>query len=137
MRFQALGNIINSPDSPTPTTYDSSSSWLQLLGTLLLFLFIVVICFYTTKYVAGRQIKQMRNSNFRVIDTYRVTTNKYLQLINIGKQYVVIAVTKDNISVITTLNEEEITLPEDGKPATNFKDLLSELTRKKKTNGKG
>ncbi|ABX43061.1 flagellar biosynthetic protein FliO [Lachnoclostridium phytofermentans] len=119
--------------------YNSNKSWLELIGLLLLFSFIVIGCYLTTKFVANKQLKQVKHSNFKVIDTYRITQNKFLQLVQIGTRYVVISITKENITFIAELSEDELKFKEDTevKKEINFKQILSELTGKNKTNGKG
>jgi len=74
-----------------------------------------------------------------VIDTYRITQNKFLQLVQIGTRYVVISITKENITFITEVSEDELKFKEETevKKEINFKQILSELTGKNKTNGKG
>ncbi|WP_051650840.1 flagellar biosynthetic protein FliO [Lachnoclostridium phytofermentans] len=125
-------------NSPLPG-YDPIKSWFELFGLLLLFIFIVVGCYFTTKLVANKQLKQLKHSNFKVIDTYRITQNKFLQIIQIGTRYVVISITKDNITFITELSEEELLYKGEAevKKEINFKQILSEMTGKNKTNGKG
>ncbi|WP_312371308.1 flagellar biosynthetic protein FliO [Lachnoclostridium sp.] len=119
--------------------YNSNNSWLELFGLLLLFIFIVVGCYFTTRFVANKQLKQIKHSNFKVIDTYRITQNKFLQLVQIGTRYVVISITKENITFITEVSEDELKFKEETevKKEINFKQILSELTGKNKTNGKG
>ncbi len=106
---------------------------------LLIFIFVLIIaaCYYVTKFIGGKQLTQMKHSNFTVLDTYRITQNKFLQLIRMGKQYVVIAVTKDTVSVIAHLTEEEVIKPEN-KPneAASFKHILSDMVHKKKSDEK-
>ncbi len=125
-------------DSSLPN-YNSTKGWFELFGLLLLFIFIVIGCYFTTRFVANKQMKQLKHSNFKVIDTYRITQNKFLQIVKIGTRYVVISITKDNITFITELSEEELSYKGETevKKEVNFKQILSELTGKNKTNGKG
>lgn len=118
--------------------YNSTKSWFELLGLLLLFIFIILGCYFTTRFVANKQLKQMKHSNFKVIDTYRVTQNKYMQLVQIGTRYVVIAISKENITFITELTEDELLYHgESEKKEVSFTQILSDLAGKNKTNGKG
>lgn len=138
MYFLSKIYLATEADKPLPG-YSSTKSWFELIGLLLLFIFIVVVCYFTTRLVANKQLKQMKHSNFKVIDTYRITQNKFLQIIQIGTRYVVISITKDNITFISELSEEELLYKGEGevKKEINFKQILSEMTGKNKTNGKG
>lgn len=125
---------LNSKGPVTP----SSGGVGELIILIIIFILIVVACYYVTRFVGGKQLKQLKNSNFTVIDTYRVTTNKFLQLVKMGEKYVVIAVTKDHITVITELSKEEILLPKDSSTKdVSFKNVLVEMINKKKNDGKG
>lgn len=112
--------------------FRSSGNIGELIVLIIIFILIIVACYYVTRFLGGKQLKQMKNSNFTVIDTYRVTQNKFLQLVRMGNQYIVIAVTKDSITVIANLSEEEVVKPEDKSQEVNFKNILTNLMNKKK-----
>jgi len=107
----------------------STSSILQLLGVSILFIFILVITYYTTKFVGGVKLGQIKKGNFKVLETNKVTQNKYLQLIQIGTRYFVIAVGKDDIRLITELKEDEM-IKQDQlvKKNENFLDIITKIT---------
>ena len=97
---------------------------LQLLGVSILFIFILVITYYTTKFVGGAKLSITKNSNFKVLETYKIAQNKYLQLIQIGTRYFVISVSKDDIRFLTELSENEILKQDDIKlQKSSFTDL--------------
>ena len=66
-------------------------SFIQLLGVLLIFIFVLAITYFTTKWIAGYQ-----------------TQNKYIQIIEAGEVYLVIGVGKDEITMLTTLTKEQL-----------------------------
>ena len=86
----------------------SLQSLFELFGLILVFVIVLVVCYYTTKFVAGRQLVQKKMGNFELVETYAIAQNKYLQLIRMGNKYVVIAVAKDSISFVTELSESEV-----------------------------
>lgn len=113
--------------------FQSTGNIGELIVLFIIFILIIVACYYVTRFIGGKQLKQMKNSNFTVLDTYRITQNKFLQLVRMGNQYVVIAVTKDNISVIARLTEEEVIKPEDKSPQeVSFKHILTKIINKNK-----
>lgn len=114
----------------TARTSQLSSGW-QLVGIFILFLFILGATYLTTKIVGGVKFNQMKNSNFHVIETYRITQNKYLQLVKIGNKYIVLAIGKDNINFIAELKEDEILhLEQMSKSKDNFSTIMSKLTNR-------
>ena len=114
-----------------------SSGWesfFQLIGVLLIFLFVLVITYFTTKWIAGYQKGVMCNKNIRVIETFRMNNNKFIQIVQIGEKYLAVAVCKDTMNVLTELTEEQLKwLPEEGEPTAgnqNFQEILEKLKGK-------
>lgn len=113
-------------------TSKSVQSLFELLGLILVFIIVLVVCYYTTRFVAGRQTVQKKPGNFEILETFPIAQNKYLQLIRMGNKYVVISVSKESVNYITDLEEEEIcriqkTTTMSGK---SFKEVLSGLYKK-------
>lgn len=88
-----------------------SSKWesfFQLIGILLIFLFVLVITYFTTRWIAQYQQGMVKNKNIQVVETFRVSNNKFIQIVQVGKKYLVISVCKDVINILTELREEEL-----------------------------
>ena len=105
----------------------------ELIGLIIIFAVVLIVCYYTTKFVAGRQIVQKRLGNFEVIETFPISQNKYLQLIRMGDKYIVIAVSKDTMSYITELDEEEVCSVQSTNATLkgkSFMEVLSGLSKK-------
>lgn len=115
-----------------------SSGWesfFQLIGVLLIFLFVLVITYFTTRWIAGYQKGAMYNKNIKVIETFRVNNNKFIQIIQIGEKYLAISVCKDTINVLTELTEEQLTWrpSEEETPVAktpNFQEIFEKLKGK-------
>jgi flagellar protein FliO/FliZ len=131
-----LDKIIGTP-TPSPVGGDASitvpqsgsyGSLGQLIGLVALLIVILVAAYYTSRLIGGIKLGQMKKSNFQVIDSYRVTPNKALQLVKIGNKYIVIAIGKDDIHYITELEENEVTFRE-SQPGEkqSFKQILEKL----------
>lgn len=101
----------------------------ELVFLLILFALILAACVVTTRFVAGRQMQRSKNSNFKPLETYQIAQNRYLQLVQVGTRYFVISVTKENVSFIAEMKEDEITIREDSGLGMqkSFKDILSEF----------
>lgn len=83
-------------------------SFFQLISVLLIFLFVLVITYVSTRWIAQYQKGAMKNRNIQVIETFRVSNNKFIQIIQVGKKYLVISVCKDTINILAELIEEEL-----------------------------
>lgn len=116
-----------------------SSGWesfFQLVGILLVFLFVLALTYLATKWIAGYQQGIVANKNIRVIETFRVSSNKFIQIIQVGEKYLAVSVCKDTINVLTELTEEQLTwMPsmEEKKEANvneSFQEILNNLKKK-------
>ena len=87
----------------------------QLIVVLFCFVFVLALTYYVTRWIAGYQKSQSINKNLAVVETLKLTTNKYVQLIQAGKDtYYVIAIGKDEITVLGELSAEQLKeLPSD------------------------
>lgn len=112
-------------------TTSRTDSYLQFLTVLLLFVFVLFITFLTTRWIAGYQKSRMQSSNLEVVETTRITSNKYLQLVRAGKKYVLIGVGKDEIHMLAELSEDELTLTEEAKGQMDFGTILENVRKRK------
>ena len=85
----------------------SLESFLQLLGVLIIFVFVLIITYLTTRWLGGFQKAQMAGKSLHVVDTIRIAGNKYIQIIKTGEVYLVIAIGKDTVTMLAKLTEEE------------------------------
>lgn len=88
-------------------------SFIQLMGVLVIFVFILVITYFTTKWIGGYQKAQMSGRSFQVIDTIRIAGGKYVQVLKLGDVYLVVAVGKEEVTMLAKLTEDEIGLTEE------------------------
>ena len=109
-------------------------SFAQLLGLLVVFVLILVLTYYTTKWIASYQKGHSYNKNLKIIETLRLTTNKYIQIVEAGDVYLVIAIGKDGVTFLTQLTKEQLkegTFEETVNPSRatgeNFGEILNKL----------
>lgn len=57
----------------------SLNSFIQLLGVLLIFLFVLVITYFTTKWLADIRRSRCPDAAFQVVDTIRIANNKLVR----------------------------------------------------------
>lgn len=91
----------------------SFNSFIQLMGVLVIFVFVLVITYFTTKWIGGYQKVQMSGRNFKVVDSVRIAGGKCVQVLKLGDVYLVVGVGKDEITMLAKLTEDEIGLTEE------------------------
>ena len=108
----------------------SCQSLIQLIGVLIIFLFVLIITYFTTKWVGGFQKTQMSRGNLSVVETVRIANNKYIQIVKVGDVYLVIAVGKDEVTKLAELSEDQLSYlqsEDSGRTQESFQDILNKL----------
>lgn len=108
-----------------------TDSVLQLLFSIFIFVLVLVITFFVTKWIGNYQHVQMKNSNMEVVETMRIMNGKCIQIVRIADEYIVIAVCKDTVTFLTKLDNFSIEKKEE-VVNDSFKDILEKLSLKKK-----
>lgn len=87
----------------------SMESFLQLISALLIFAFVLLITYYTARWVGSYQKVRMKSKNLQVIESLPAGNNKTICLLKAGSEYLVVAIGKDEIHPLMTLKEEQLT----------------------------
>lgn len=106
---------------------------LQLVAAVFAFVIVLFATYYLTKWIAKSGVVQSRSQNIKVIETFKIAPNKYIQIIQLGSKYYSIGVTKDQITFLTGLDEEQLDISEIPSAAGQvpFADLLKKFSAKK------
>ena len=110
----------------------ATNSIAELLTVLVIFVLVLVVTWLVTKWIAGYQQGRNFGRNLEVIETSKIAPNKYVQILRMGKKYVAIAVSKDNVTMLTEIPENQLQLPEErkGRPQKSFREILTEYREK-------
>ncbi len=111
----------------------TGESLFQLFVVIAVFVGVLVITYYATKWIAGYQKAMNTGKNFEVIEVQKVAGNHYVMLLRAGKdRFFVVGVGKEEINLIGELSREEITFSEPSTVETygtkeTFTDILNRL----------
>ena len=117
----------------------SFQSIMQLIGVALIFLIVLALTYFVTKWIGNYQQINMKNKNLQILESIKVGANKFVCLIKAGEVYLVVAVGKDEITMLTQLTEEQLSVVPslnmqnvrvesgDGDSANNFQEVLEKL----------
>lgn len=112
------------------------SSVIDLVTVLIIFLFVLALTYYVTRWIAGYQKTKTAQGNLSVTEVIHVSNHQFIQIVRAGtEKYLVVGVSKDQITLLATLTEEELRelpKPEDrvSKMGDNFSDILEEFKKK-------
>ena len=108
-------------------------SYLQLVSMLFIFVIVLAATYFFTKWMASYQKEKNISGNIEVIETMRLSTTKYIQIIRVGQKYFAIAVGKDEVTNLGEISREDITIREDNPEETiSFKEILEKFKGEKK-----
>ena len=98
----------------------------QFITVLLIFIGVLFLTYFSTRWIASYQKGRMYSSNISVVETFKITANKYIQIIRIGERYFAIDVGKDEVTLLAELKEDELTLQNvmQTTPTEDFKNIL-------------
>ena len=86
----------------------SLESFMQLISVLVIFVFVLVITYVTTRWMAGFQKSRSYNKNLKIIETITVGNNKLISIVAVGKKYIAVSVGKDDVHFLTEIKEDEL-----------------------------
>lgn len=86
----------------------SLDSFVQLITVLIIFVFVLILTYFTTRWMAGIQKGRSFNRNLKIIETISVGNNKMISIVEAGTKYIVVSIGKDEVNVLTELKEDEL-----------------------------
>lgn len=109
----------------------------QLICAVVLFLFVLFLAYLTARIAGGFQSNVINgHSNIKIIEVFRLSNSKLIEIVKIGDKYLALAVCKDTVTVLTELSAEELLKQEASLEPINFKNILEKMKNGKqdKTN---
>ncbi len=98
---------------------------------------VIIATYFVSKWIAGYQKLYMTGRNFEVIDSVRISTNKYLMIVRVGKtRYYSVGVGKDEMVMLGELSEDEVvffdrnTNAKSGREQMDFAGLIASFRHK-------
>lgn len=86
----------------------SLDSFVQLMTILIIFVFVLILTYFTTRWMAGIQKGRSFNKNLKIIETISVGNNKMISIVEAGTKYIVVSIGKDEVNFLTELKEEDL-----------------------------
>lgn len=111
---------------------NSKQNVIELIGLLIIFAAVIAACYFVTRFVANKQMGLKNSGNFEIVDTYGLAQNKFLQIVRIGHKYYAIAVCKENVSLISEIDEADLVFKSKAQ-LSGFSDVLSKIMKKDST----
>ena len=120
--------LLTLADPATAPSGNAANNIARFLTLLIIFILVLGVTFYTTKFIARTQQGRVNSANMEIMETMPVANGKYLQIVRISGKYVVLAIAKDSITKVTELAEGEY-VPSEKPQAGSFGDLLKKFAK--------
>ncbi|MCR5098424.1 MAG: flagellar biosynthetic protein FliO [Lachnospiraceae bacterium] len=107
----------------------TGESIFQLIVVIAIFIGVLVITYYATRWIAGYQRAMNVGKNFEVIEIQKVAGNHYVMLLRAGSgRYLIVGVGKEELTLLGELSPDEVVLSEPTTMDTyGFKDSFREI----------
>ena len=108
-----------------------TESYVQFLTVLVIFVFVLMITYWVTKWTAGYQKGQTSNANMEILETIRLSNNKLVQIIRVGRKYLAVAICKDTVTMLKEIPEQDLIFSDQNSTKTQgFKEILEKMQKK-------
>ena len=108
-------------------------AFVQLVTLVLIFALVLGLTYFVTRFVGNYQKNKLTGTNISVIETIRISSSKYIQLIQIGSRYFAIAVCKDTVTLIGEIEQDDLILTDNTTQvqSESFKTILDRFKKDK------
>ena len=108
-------------------------SFVQLITLVIIFALVLAMTYFATRFVGNYKKEKMAGSNISVLETFRLSNSKYIQIIKMGSKFLAIAICKDSVTVLCELQEGDLEFTEVSTQvkSENFKAVLDKFKKDK------
>ena len=107
----------------------------QLITVAVLFILVLALTYFTTRFVGRYQKGQLSGNNIQVIDMLRLSQNKLVQIVRVGEKYFAVAVCKDTVTLLGEVDGDKLVIKEQGTASNmEFENLLKRFRKKEQEN---
>ena len=83
----------------------------ELLSALLIFAFVLLVTYLTTRFVGTYEKHKMTGRNLIVVESVRLSGGKSIDLVKVGDKYIVLGESRDSVSFLCELDEGSVAVP--------------------------
>ncbi len=106
----------------------------QLITVAVLFIVVLVMTYFTTRFIGNYQKGHMSCNNIQIVETMRLSQNKLIQIVHISDKYFAIAVCKDTVTLLGELDGSDIIVSPNNVTNERFESVLNRFRKKEQNN---
>lgn len=105
--------------------------FIQLVTVIAIFVFVLVITYFTTKFVGGYAKSKVITGNIELIDSMKIAPSGYIAVVRVASKYIAVGIGKNEISFLCELPGEDVMIRDAGGVAGyDFKELIEKARGK-------
>lgn len=114
------------------TSTSTLESFGQLIKVLLIFVFVLAMTYYVTRWIGGYQKAHSCGKKLKLVETMNLGSNKMISIVRAGSKYLVVAVGKEEMSLLAELSADEVQDLTDNETVTqeSFQEIFNKLKDK-------
>lgn len=97
----------------------------QFLTVTFIFVVVLALTYFTTRWIGSYQKKQMSYGAIKIIESYRLSGSKVMNIVKAGDKCFLIAVCKDTVTLIGEVSEESLELKKTENETESFGTVFS------------
>ena len=103
----------------------ADNSVIQLLTVTLIFVAVLAVTYFTTRFIGSYQKKHVSRGNIKIIEGTRISNSKVLEIVKAGDKCFLIAICKDTVTLIGEVNEDTLEKEEVKNTGESFGSVFS------------
>lgn len=111
------------------------ASFIKLIMLLIVFILILVGSYYFTKWYGKSGMLKNKSQNVNIVESFPLGPGKQVCILKLGEKYIAVAVCKDQVTVLTELEEDQLSFEAPPLQNTNFKEVFGEIIKQRKEKG--
>lgn len=100
-------------------------SIVQFLTVLVIFVLVLAVTFFVTRWLGQYQKMQNIGANVEVIEATRISPAAQVEILRVGQRYIAVAVTKENVTYLCDVPDEDIVIRDSKAGYGSFSSILS------------
>lgn len=110
----------------------------QLILLIIIFIFVIFLAYYSTKFIASFKIKNMTKNNMKILETISIGYNN-IHIIQVNKQYFLISSSKEGVRMLSEIDGTDLIIQNNLQNVPfekHFKQYLKKSKIQEKQGGK-
>lgn len=110
------------------------ASFFKLILLLIVFILILFASYYFTKWYAKSGFIKNQSQNIQIMETFPMGPGRQICIVRLGEKYAAIALSKDTITYLTEVPEEQLHFEQPRVQEGDFRDILwQNISEKRKS----